>query len=234
MKQWFLIFTLITLNCSAQQEPQFSQNMFNILPVNPGYAGSSDAICATLLYRNQWVGWAGTPKTMLLSVESPVKLLRGGLGLTVFSDKLGLEKTSGVKLAYAYKVDIGPGQLGIGVHAGMINKALLASEFESFIPKEQDDAIPEEIVQKGKEYCSDLSKHYEDKLKELIKEKEKKWMARGGGKDWVVYNRHVEYSGAVKKIWEGSKLDFSRYAKREVFKSKQEAIFIFKAFGGAW
>ena len=149
MKQWLLIFTLITLNCSAQQEPQFSQNMFNILPVNPGYAGSSDAICANLLYRNQWVGWAGTPKTMLFSVESPVKLLRGGLGLTVFSDKLGLEKTSGVKLAYAYKVDIGPGQLGIGAHAGMINKALLASEFESFIPKEQDDAIPEEIVKKG-------------------------------------------------------------------------------------
>jgi len=142
MKHWLLIFALITLNCSAQQEPQFSQNMYNILPVNPGYAGSSDAICATVLYRNQWVGFIGAPKTMLFTVEGPVKFLRGGLGLTVVSDKLGADKTTRVKLAYAYKIDIGPGQLGIGIQGGIINKTLDGSQFNSFIPKEQDNTIP--------------------------------------------------------------------------------------------
>ena len=150
MKHWVIITSLVilnvelqTLNCSAQQEPQFSQNMYNILPINPGYAGSSEAICATLLYRNQWVGFTGAPKTMLLSVEGPVKFLRGGLGLTVVSDKLGADKTFRAKLAYAYKVDIGPGQLGIGIQGGIINKTIEGSQFNSFIPKDQDNAIPD-------------------------------------------------------------------------------------------
>ena len=150
MKHWLLIITLITLNvglqslkCSAQQDPQFSQNMFNILPVNPGYAGSSDAICANLLYRNQWVGWTGAPTTMLLSVEGPVKFLRGGLGVTISNDQLGADKTTIIKLAYAYKVDIGPGQLGIGIQGGLISKTIDGSLFNSFVPKDQDNAIPD-------------------------------------------------------------------------------------------
>jgi len=149
MKHWLLIFALIalnfklqTLNCFAQQEPQFSQNMFNILPVNPGYAGSSDAICATILYRNQWVGFTGAPKTMLLTVDAPVKFLRGGVGLTIFNDELGADKTFGAKLAYAYKMDIGPGQLGIGVSAGIINKTLLGTKLNPFIDDGSDTAIP--------------------------------------------------------------------------------------------
>ena len=51
----------------AQQDPQFSQNMFAKLAVNPGFAGANDAICATLLYRNQWTGFGGEPKTMLFT-----------------------------------------------------------------------------------------------------------------------------------------------------------------------
>ena len=40
----------------AQQEPQFSQYMFNRLSYNPGYAGSNGAICFTGFYRSQWMG----------------------------------------------------------------------------------------------------------------------------------------------------------------------------------
>jgi hypothetical protein len=74
----------LSVEVSAQQEPQFSQNMFNILPINPGFAGSNDAICGNLFYRNQWTGFVGAPKTGLLNVASPVKMLHGGVGLTVF------------------------------------------------------------------------------------------------------------------------------------------------------
>lgn len=142
MKHRFLHFALIfyVFNCYAQQEPQFSQNMFNILTVNPGYAGSNDAICINALYRNQWVGWAGAPKTMLLNADGPVKFLRGGVGLTVFNDELGADKVFGAKLAYAYKVDIGPGQLGIGVSAGIIAKTLLGTKLNPY--DDADDAIP--------------------------------------------------------------------------------------------
>ena len=69
----------------GQQDPQFSQNMFNRLHANPAYAGSSDGICGTLLYRNQWTGFDGAPKTGLFSIDAPVNFLHGGLGLTILA-----------------------------------------------------------------------------------------------------------------------------------------------------
>ncbi len=117
------LFALIGSYSFGQQDAQFSQNMFNKLSVNPGFAGSNDAICATLLYRQQWLGFVpgneGIPKTGLLSIDAPVKLLHGGLGLTVVNDQIGFNSSTGVRLAYAYRMNVGPGKLGIGLDAGI-------------------------------------------------------------------------------------------------------------------
>lgn len=124
------IFTLV-LSCFllsvasyAQQDPQFSQNMYNKLFTNPAYAGSNKALCATLLGRSQWMGFEGAPKTGLLSVEAAVSKLHGGIGGTVYSDQLGLESSFGAKLAYSFRLNVGPGELGIGAEVGMFNKSL--------------------------------------------------------------------------------------------------------------
>ncbi|MGI8893311.1 MAG: type IX secretion system membrane protein PorP/SprF, partial [Bacteroidia bacterium] len=70
------IFTLIAIFCStfamAQQDPQFSQYMFNKLSFNPAVAGSKDAICMGALYRNQWVDSDGAPKTGIFDVDVPI------------------------------------------------------------------------------------------------------------------------------------------------------------------
>ena len=124
------IFTLVsfcvifTVASYAQQDPQFSQNMYNKLFTNPAYAGSNKALCATLLGRSQWMGFDGAPKTGLLSVETYVSKLHGGLGGTVYSDQLGLESSFGAKLAYSFRLNVGPGELGIGIEGGMYNKSL--------------------------------------------------------------------------------------------------------------
>ena len=124
-----LLFSL-SLIVSAQQDPQFSQNMFTKLAVNPGFAGSNDAICGTLLYRNQWTGFGGEPKTMLLTADMPVDLLHGGVGLTVYAaDGLGVEKNLNVRGAYAYRADLGAGRIGIGVDFGFHQKSLNGSKF---------------------------------------------------------------------------------------------------------
>src|SRR5688572_30636247 len=86
------LFTF-SLTALAQQDVQFSQNSFNRLATNPGYAGMNNSICAKLLYRKQWVGFPGAPNSAVLSIDAPVKFLRGGLGLTIFSDELAMEKT---------------------------------------------------------------------------------------------------------------------------------------------
>ncbi len=119
-----IALTITTLVTFAQQDAQFSMNMFNKLAVNPGYAGTNQALCAVLLYRQQWTSFPGAPKTGLLSVDYG-QILRGGIGLTVDQDQLGFDKTLKAKLAYSYHLHLGAtGILGIGIDAGMIQKSL--------------------------------------------------------------------------------------------------------------
>ncbi|HKR05346.1 MAG TPA: type IX secretion system membrane protein PorP/SprF [Bacteroidia bacterium] len=149
-----VLFTLLLISSSvlvfAQQDPQFSQNMFNRLQPNPATAGSNDAICASLLYRSQWVSFEGAPKTMLLSVDAPVDFLHGGLGLTIMSDKLGFEKSLTAKLAYALRFTVGSGNIALGVDAGILQKSLeggLASQGGVYIPNDPtDNLIPQASV----------------------------------------------------------------------------------------
>jgi type IX secretion system PorP/SprF family membrane protein len=108
----------------AQQDAQFSMNMFNKLSVNPGYAGTSQALCGTLMYRDQWDKFPGAPKTGLFSLDYG-RILGGGVGLTVDQDQLGFDKTLKAKLAYSYHLSLGGrGTLGIGLDAGMIQKSI--------------------------------------------------------------------------------------------------------------
>lgn len=107
----------------AQQDAQFTQNMFNKLAVNPGSAGHNGGICATLLSRTQWVGFDGHPQTHLFSADALFG--KHGVGLTVFQDKLGIETSMIAKGAYAFHKMLGTGTLGIGLEVGMVSKSLL-------------------------------------------------------------------------------------------------------------
>lgn len=132
---------------NAQQDAQFTQNMFNHMAINPGYAGSHDAICATALSRQQWMGFTETvhdntnkvaPQTMLFSIHSNVDAIRGGLGLVVYKDKLGYEDNIGVKFGYAYRMPLQGGTLGIGLMAGFLNKKM---DFSQFNPQTAGDPL---------------------------------------------------------------------------------------------
>ena len=127
MKKNILIISILALFfgvAKSQQVPQFSQNMFNKLANNPGSAGSSDAINATLLHRSQWMGFEGAPQTFNMAIDAPIPLLNGGLGLNIVSDDIGEYSNLGLQLSYAYRTDLGQGQLGLGVSAGMFQSGL--------------------------------------------------------------------------------------------------------------
>ena len=84
-----VVLSISAIVSFAQQDPQFSQNMFIKLPFNPGYAGTTGALCATAVYRNQWVGFNGAPKTFFFCIDKPFIELHGGLGLTIMNDQIG-------------------------------------------------------------------------------------------------------------------------------------------------
>ncbi len=144
MKKLYLLIalTLPAMFVSAQQEAQFTQHNYAILPFNPGYAGSNGAICLTSLVRQQWMGFQDpngentSPQSLLFTLDAPVKLLRGGLGLSIMKDQLGYENNINVKFGYAYRLNIGMGTLGLGLQAGFQNKTI---DFTKFVPIQDGD-----------------------------------------------------------------------------------------------
>jgi len=61
------------LTIHAQQDPMYTHYMYNTLMVNPGYAGSRDALTITALHRSQWVDFKGAPVVQSLTLHSPLK-----------------------------------------------------------------------------------------------------------------------------------------------------------------
>lgn len=141
MKKYFLLFLLFTLafHSKAQQDPQFSQYIFNNLSFNPGSSGYEEAICATALHRSQWVGFEDAPVTTNLSVQSPLQLLHGGVGLNILTDKIGQNEFLSLNLSYAYRFDVAGGKLGIGVSVGVMQDGLDGS---GIITENPDPSIP--------------------------------------------------------------------------------------------
>jgi len=131
----------------AQQDPQFTQFMFDRLSINSGVAGTSGNICATALLRQQWTGFDGAPKTGLINIHGPINKINSGVGLTAYFDELGQQKSSIVRLHYAYhfKPGGGVGTLGVGVYAGLISRTLGAN-WVAVDPVANDAAIPDNGV----------------------------------------------------------------------------------------
>ncbi len=126
LKKPFLMLISVVLlsSANAQQDPQYSQVMFNQNTINPGAAGSSEMISASLINRIQWVGFNGAPQTNALNVNSAISPFgfKSGAGVNIFTDNYGFNKDLGVNLSYAARLKTGKGTLGIGIGGGFISK----------------------------------------------------------------------------------------------------------------
>jgi len=125
MKKSLLIFLLIiaslfSLNTQAQQDPMYTQYMYNPLSVNPAYAGSRGALSIIGLARAQWLGIDGAPRTQTLTVHSPVYNEDMGLGLSVINDQLGPIHQTMLFADYSYSIQTTPNaKLAFGLKAGL-------------------------------------------------------------------------------------------------------------------
>jgi type IX secretion system PorP/SprF family membrane protein len=112
----------LALRCSvllAQQDPLYSQYMFNTLAFNPAYAGSGDVFTVMALSRHQWVGFEGAPATQTILAHSPLRSQNLALGLSVINDKLGPTRQTGVFADFAYRIRTGESsRLAFGLKGG--------------------------------------------------------------------------------------------------------------------
>jgi type IX secretion system PorP/SprF family membrane protein len=118
-----IILTLIiafTALCQlhAQQDPFYSMYMFNGLFLNPAYAGSSEVVSVMGIYRHQWAGLDGAPRTANISVHSPFRRDQYAMGLVMSNDRLGLSNTFTVTPSFSYRLRLpGANRLCFGVQA---------------------------------------------------------------------------------------------------------------------
>ncbi|TAJ08182.1 type IX secretion system membrane protein PorP/SprF [Marinilabiliaceae bacterium JC017] len=109
-------------NVLAQQEPLYTQYMFNTVSVNPAYAGTRDAMNLLFLSRLQWSGLDGAPKTNTFSMHSPLNNYNMGVGFSVVSDKIGPVNNYYINLNYAYRVNLTDKMiLSMGIKGGIYN-----------------------------------------------------------------------------------------------------------------
>ncbi len=105
----------------AQQDPQYSQYMFNQMALNPAYAGSKEVLVATTFIRNQWTGINGAPKTETFSIHGPLRKKKIGLGFAVIADQIGPKNSIGAMGSYAYRIPVRNGKLSFGLRFGVYN-----------------------------------------------------------------------------------------------------------------
>jgi type IX secretion system PorP/SprF family membrane protein len=142
-----LLFGLLLYPIFSQNDPVYSQYMFNPLIINPAYAGVHDMASLYAVYRNQWTGFGdGNPETFTVSGHSTIPKNNIGLGFTYVNDKVGIQESNEFNAIGSYKLDLGKHQfLSFGLQAGFFN---LKYDYNLNV-KDDDDLFPEGGVGKG-------------------------------------------------------------------------------------
>ncbi len=117
-----IVAVVLTFGCltgSAQQDAMYTHYMYNTLVINPGYAGSRDALSLTALHRSQLVDFTGAPVTQTLTLHAPLRNEHIGLGLSLTNDKIGPTNNTSLFADFAYIMKLNEkSKLALGLSAG--------------------------------------------------------------------------------------------------------------------
>ena len=112
-------FLLFFNETKAQQDPQYTQYMYNMNVVNPAYAGSRGTLSLGLLARSQWTSVDGSPKTFTFDAHAPLGK-KVGVGLSVIADEIGPAKEQNIYADVSYTLTTSDeGRLAFGLKGGV-------------------------------------------------------------------------------------------------------------------
>ena len=119
-----LILALATQTGKAQYDAMFTQYMFNEMFINPAYAGSKEAMSATMMHRQQWVNFPGRPITTSFSLHGPIEGNKMGAGLSILNEKIGVLTRNLIYGSYAYRLKLDDkSTLAMGLMGGIENQS---------------------------------------------------------------------------------------------------------------
>jgi len=162
---FIIVFLVIVAGANAQQDPIYSQYMFNTFLINPASAGSDGSTSINFTGREQWLGWEGTPRTHSISAQTRIlknsfisKALslrkkfskrsssgRVGVGAHLFNDISGPMVRTGLQIVYAYHIPLKQNQLSFGISLVPYQFNIIRSQLKNYEP---DDAVISSIKPK--------------------------------------------------------------------------------------
>jgi type IX secretion system PorP/SprF family membrane protein len=108
--------------------------MFNMMSINPAYAGNRGVPSLSALFRSQWYGMPGSPQTGNVSYDMPFSSQNSAVGFQFYSDKIGIQKSTGFNFNYAYRTIAGnSSSLSLGLNVGLKNRRANYSDVNTFI-----------------------------------------------------------------------------------------------------
>lgn len=141
-KIYILVIVAVSLltEVQAQQDPNYTQYMYNMSVINPAYAGSKEGISGGVLYRKQWIEIDDAPTTGSFFIHSPVGR-NVGLGISVVSDKIGPVEENNVYADFSYTLNLGgEHKLAFGLKAGLtMHKIDFQTIFQTLPQPVQED-----------------------------------------------------------------------------------------------
>lgn len=146
-----------TVSAFAQQDPQFTQYMFNNLYITPAYAGVEGITQVTAVHRSQWLGYqssfgdGGAPTTQMLSFTAPIYKLRSGFGFYATSDKLGPQTNNEIQAMYAYHLGIKDSKLSFGIKLGAYSQSINYDIYRAIQPNDPILVAPNGTLKAGKD-----------------------------------------------------------------------------------
>ncbi|HTH58421.1 MAG TPA: type IX secretion system membrane protein PorP/SprF [Cyclobacteriaceae bacterium] len=147
MKRIFLVcLTIIgtAARLSAQQDPQFTQYMFNTLYYNPGFSGVDGVTKISAFHRSQWLGYSptygggGAPTTQMITFSTPIFKLNSGFGALVSHDNLGPFNNLEGQVSYAYHLAVKNSKVSFGLRGGFYSQTV---DFNMYRAIDPDDKL---------------------------------------------------------------------------------------------
>ena len=133
------LIMFLTLAVSAQQEPQYTQYMYNPSQINPAYSGSMGYASVFGLYRTQWVGLDGAPKTANLGFHNPIENSKLGYGINILNDRIGPSELTYMNVDISYTLLFGENsRLAFGLKGG---GELINIDYSKLSQYNQGDAL---------------------------------------------------------------------------------------------
>lgn len=108
----------------GQQDPLYSQYMFNPVVINPAYSGLYDMSSLTAGFRTQWAGFEGAPTTMSANFHTTLPIDNMGTGITFVRDSYGANTNTDVNLAVSYNIKTGYySRFSMGIQGGFYSNS---------------------------------------------------------------------------------------------------------------